>query len=105
MDLDELQRKLIAAARVQEPSQAVPYAFERRITARLRSLSAVDHWALWAQGLWRAAAPCIALSVVLAAWSLLSHPHNNTGGDFSQEFENTVLAATDLDQPPADVLR
>lgn len=105
MDLDELQRKLIAVARAQKPSAAVPYAFERRISARLRSLPAVDHWALWAHALWRAAAPCIAVSVFLAAWSLLSPPHKNNSGDFSQEFENTVLAATDLDQPPVDALR
>lgn len=105
MDLNELQRKLIAAARAQTPSTAVPHAFERRISARLRSLSAVDHWALWAHALWRAAAPCVAVTVLLAAWSLLSPPHKNSGGDLSQDLENTVLAATDLDQPPVDVLR
>jgi len=105
MDLDKLQRDLMAAARAHEPSAEVPYAFERRITARIRSLAAVDHWALWAHALWRAAAPCIALSVVLAAWSLLSAPNNPAGGDLSQDFENTVLAATDLDPPPVDFLR
>ncbi len=105
MDVDELQRKLIAAARAHQPSTAVPYAFERRISARIKSLAYVDQWALWAHALWRAAAPCIAVTVLLAAWSLLTAPSKPNGGDLSQEFENTVLAATDLDQPPIDSLR
>lgn len=105
MDLDELQRKLIAAAREHGPSTAVPYAFERRITARIRSLSVVDHWALWSHALWRAAAPCIVVTVLLAAWSLLSSPYKPANGDLSQDFENTVLAATDLEQPLPESLR
>ena len=105
MDLDKLQGKLIAAARGQSPSSRVPYGFERRITARLRSLTSVDYWGLWARALWRAAAPCIAITILLAAWSLFTAPNKSGSGDLSQEFENTVLAATDLDQPPVDSLR
>lgn len=105
MNVDDLQRKLIAAARAHRPSEAVPYAFERRITARLKALGAVDHWALWARALWRAAAPCIAITLLLAAWSLFLSPRNGSSTDLSQEFENTVLAAADLEQPPPDSLR
>ena len=105
MNLDELQRKLIAAARASEPAATVPYAFEQRITARIRSLAVVDQWALWAHALWRAAAPCVVLTVLLAAWSLFSGPYKSASADLSQDFENTVLAATDLDQPPPDSLR
>jgi hypothetical protein len=105
MNLDDLQRKLIAAARANPPPAAVPYAFERRIMARLKDLGVADHWAFWGQALWRAAAPCVALALVLAAWSFLSGPGNSTGLDVSQDFENTVLAAATLDQPPADPLR
>ena len=104
MDLDELQQKLITAARAQKPSDAVPYGFERRISARIRSLAAVDYCSLWAHALWRAAAPCIAITILLAAWSLFDSGKSNSG-DLSQEFENTVLAATDLDQPPPELLR
>lgn len=104
MDLDELQCKLIAAARAQKPSPAVPHAFERRITARIKSL-AVDHWALWARALWRAAAPCIAITLMLVAWSLFTASRKSPASDLSQDFENTVLAATDIDQTPADSLR
>lgn len=102
MNLDELQAKLIAAARTQPPSDAVPYAFKRRITARLKCLAVGDFWALWGPALWRAVAPCVAVALLLAAWSLFSPSGRRAGGDVSQEFENTVLAATDLDQPAVD---
>ena len=60
MNLADLERKLIAAARRLPPSEAVPYAFEKRIMAHLRARPALDEWSLWARALWRAAAPCVA---------------------------------------------
>ncbi len=105
MNLDELQRRLIAAAKAAPPSTAVPYAFERRVTARIRALGMPDYRALWARGLWRAAAPCVALALVVAALAFLSGSGGTSIPDVSQEFENTVLAAATLDQPPADSLR
>jgi hypothetical protein len=105
MNLEDLQNKLIAAARAHPPSEAVPYAFERRITARIKALGMVDTWALWARGLWRAAGPCIAITLLFAAWSLFTAPGNSSNSDISQDFDNTVLAAADLEQPPADFLR
>jgi hypothetical protein len=105
MNLDDLQRRFITAARRHPPSEAVPYAFEKRIMARLRGLRPVDYWAFWAKGLWRAAAPCVVLTILLTAWSLLSTPRVSSNVDLAQEFENTVLAAVDADQPPPDSLR
>ena len=107
MDLNELRNKLIAAARGQKPSTGVPYGFERRIAARIRGLAtaSVDHWALWSRALWRASAPCIAITILLAVWSLLGMANKPSGGDLSQELENTVLAAADVDQPPPETLR
>lgn len=104
MDLNDLQSKLVAAARAEPPSGAVPYGFERRITARIKELAVVDHWALWAHALWQAAASCVALTLLLAALSLFAAPGKSPGSDISQDFENTVLAAADLEQPPADTL-
>jgi hypothetical protein len=94
MDVSELHKKLIAAARADRPGDTVPYAFERRIMARLGSVSATDPAAEWARALWRAAAPCVGVMLVLGAWVFLapSDPSALTG-DLSQEFENTVLAA------------
>jgi hypothetical protein len=98
MDLDKLQRKLIAVARAHAPGADVPYAFEKRIMARLSAHPALDHWALWARALWRAAAPCVAIMLLLGAWSLFTPSAKAPSGDLSQEIENTLLAAVDQDQ-------
>jgi hypothetical protein len=95
MNLDELQRKLVAAARADTPSERVPYAFEKRILARLQASLAPDPWAIWSRALWRAAVPCVAIMLLLSAWSYFAPPTNSNGTDLSQEFESTVLAATD----------
>lgn len=68
MDLNELQRKLFSQARSVPPSDAVPYAFEKRVMAGLHGAPA-DGWLLWGRGLWRAAAACVALSLLLSLWS------------------------------------
>ena len=106
MNLDDLRRKLIAAARAHPPTDAVPLGFERRVLGTLKQMVPADYLTCWAQALWRAAAPCVGVALLLIAWSFLSSPSPAaTGGfDLSQDFENTVLAAT-VDQPPADALR
>jgi hypothetical protein len=95
MNLAELERKLIAAARAHPPSDHVPYAFERRIMARLGSRSAKDVAAFWAHSLWRAAGSCIAVVILLSALSFLSPADKSQ--DLSQELDNLVLAAVDLE--------
>ena len=99
MNLAELERKLIAAARANPPSERVPYAFEKRIMARLTARPAVDHWALWGRALWRAAAPCVVVMLLLGAWSIFAPPSNSSATDFPQQLEQTLLAAVDQDQP------
>lgn len=96
MNLAQLQRELLAAARTSAPSERVPYAFEKRVMARLPIRTAVDLSAIWARALWRAAVSCIALTILLSAWTWLSAatPPNP---DFSQVFESTVLAAANQD--------
>ena len=100
MNLVELQRRLLAAARANPPSDRVPYAFEQRIMARLRECPALDEWALWGRALWRAAAPCAAIMLLLAAWAVFS-PARQPATDLSQAFDNAVLAAADQ-EPAAD---
>jgi hypothetical protein len=98
MNLAELEQKLVAAARANPPSDRVPYAFEKRILARLAARPVVDAWALWARALWRAAAPCVAIMLLLGAWSFFA-PHSSTSAnDLSQELEKTLLAAVDQEQ-------
>ena len=101
MKVTQLERKLIAAARANPPSDRVPYAFEKRIMARLAAQPVPDDWALWARALWRAAAPCVAIMLLLGAWSFFA-PHNSTAAnDVSQDLEKTLLAAVDQ-EPPTD---
>jgi hypothetical protein len=96
MNFSGLQLKLIASARAHPPGDAVPYAFERRIMARLAVQPGFDKWALWSRSLWRAAAPCLAIMLALIAWSLFS-PSSNPQTDFSQQLENAVFATTSQD--------
>ncbi len=100
MNLDQLQRKLLAAGRLAYPADRVPYAFEKRIMARLQHLPELDHWAQWASGLWRAAASCVAIMLLLSAWAWFKPAKPNN--DLAQELENTMLAVADQEQPPAD---
>ena len=99
MNLADLERKLMAAARANPPSDRVPYAFEKRIMARLAARPVVDDWALWARALWRAAAPCAAITLLLGAWSFFAPPSNAPANDLSQQLEQTLLAAVDQEQP------
>lgn len=95
MKLDKLQQKLMETARRQTPSDHVPYAFEKRIMARLAEQPRIDGWVLWSRALWRAAIPCILLVVFSGLWSSNSI-NASESVEFSQQFENTVLA--DLNQ-------
>ena len=87
MRIDELQNRILAMARAWPVSDAVPYAFEKRIMAALAAAQPLDVWAFWSRLLWRAAAPCVGIMLVLSAWTMISHSANST----------TTLAA-DLDR-------
>jgi len=102
MNIADLQRKLIRAAKANPPSDRVPFAFEKRIMAQLRRRPMLDGWGLWAGALWRATVPCVAIMLLLSAWSLFTPSAIPRGGtsDLSQEIENTVLAAVEQDQSP-----
>ena len=97
MNLAELQQKLLAAARANPPDDRVPYAFAKRITALLAAQPLVDRWTLWSRALWRGAAGCVAIMLLLGAWSLFHQPEGHATNDLSQDFEQTMLAAVDLD--------
>lgn len=97
MNLNELEKKLIAAARKNEPSDKVPYAFEKRIMARITAPVA-DAWSAWSSGLWRAATTCVIIVAAVGVWSLSTGPKND---DTAQDFENVVFAS--FDQHVGDV--
>lgn len=95
MNIVDLEKKLIAAARANPPGDQVPYAFEKRVMAILAARAMSDDVVLWVRGLWRAAVSCMAIALMLGAWAFFN-PSTNAGAvDLSQNFENTLLAAVD----------
>lgn len=99
MNLDEMECKLIATARANPPSGQVPYAFEKRVMALVAARRVEDDWTLWARALWRAAATCVAIMLLLGTWSLLTPQSSAPRDDLSRDLEQTLLAAADQDQP------
>ena len=95
MNLVELQKKLIAAARADAPVDRVPYAFEKRITALLGSRVAAQRLDQWVHGLWRAAISFTVLAVACGAFALLTPSTSDANGDLSQNLDNTLLASVD----------
>ncbi|MEY4089809.1 MAG: hypothetical protein RJB55_2080 [Verrucomicrobiota bacterium] len=101
MNLNQLNQKLIAAARHQPPSDRVPYAFEKRIMAHLATCPVPDLLTLWGQALSRAAFSYAAVMLLIgaSAFYLTSEtPAGNpaTGSELSQDLQDTLLAAVDL---------
>ena len=99
MNLAKLEKALLSAARSLPVSDTVPYGFERRVMTQLMSRSVIDAWSWWARGLWRATAPCVAIMILLSVWSFYAPNYGGTGADLSQDFENTVLAVVQQEQP------
>ena len=98
MNLENLRTRLIAAARGMPSRDNVPYAFEKRIMARLSGplpgSGTEDPWSLWAKGLWKGAVACAAItavSIVLSVWALPSPTDNSE----EAPFEVVVLAGAD----------
>ena len=95
MNLDKLQQKLFAAARANPPSDRVPYAFEKRILARLAARRVEDPRSQWGAALWRGAAACVAVTVLLSVWSFSGLNRPRSGANLSQDLEHTLLASGD----------
>ena len=97
MNLDELQKKLLAAARQNPPGDQVPYAFERRIMARLACTPCLDEWMAWVRPLWFGAGVCAAVAVFLSVWSFEPDADQDLSAYFSQDIEQTILAPEDAE--------
>jgi len=95
MNLVELQKKLIAAARAEVPADRVPYAFEKRITALLGSRVPAHKLDQWVHGLWRAAISFTVLALFCGAFALLTPSTADSNTDLSQNLDNTLLASVD----------
>lgn len=102
MDLAELERKLIAAARVNPPDETVPIAFEKRVMARIAEVHGPSYASLWAQGLWRGALASMTAAGVVCGAVLLFGLRSDRAEEFADQFESTMLAAVEL-EPEADL--
>jgi len=92
MNEKKLHGKLIAAARRHPPSEAVPYAFEKRIVSHLAARPAPNVWGLWCRPLWQAALSCVAITVLCGLWAYGNRANTEAADNFSQDFEAAVFA-------------
>jgi hypothetical protein len=105
MNLDHLQKKLLAAAKADPPADRVPLAFAKRVLANLTTKPVADLATLWSRALWQATVPCLALMLLLTGLALFpagtTNSSNNavvttTGADdLPTVFEQTLLASSD----------
>ncbi len=95
MNLAELQKKLLAAARATPPSAHVPYAFEKRVMARLALKPAADIMAIWNRTLWQAAAPCMAIVLLLGVWTCVAQHNEPSRQSLAAELEDSLYLAFD----------
>ena len=95
MNLDKLEQRLLQAARLNTPSDAVPYSFEKRIMARLRNRTPEDVRTSWVRALWGAAACSGVIALLVGVWALLPMTGKSKSSDMAQEFETTVMAMVD----------
>ncbi|SRR6266705_2523606 len=96
MNLVDLQKRLLAAARADVPADQVPYAFEKRITALLASRVVAENMNLWVRGLWRAAVSCAVVALLIGVWAAFNPTTTIIAADdLSQNFETTLLASVD----------
>ena len=94
MKPSDLQTKLMGAARAQPTQDHVPYAFEKRIMARIAAASQMNPWAL-------CGTPALARRTFVrghhagfAGCGLWRPRHPASGNDtFAQDFERTVYAS------------
>jgi anti-sigma-K factor RskA len=94
MDLPALQKRLFAAARASPPDAGVPYAFEKRVLARLAGRPVLDPWALWNRILWRAVTPCLAVVVMMSLWACF-HPPVSAEDPLVADLERAVYGPLD----------
>jgi anti-sigma-K factor RskA len=99
MNINLLSQKLLRAAKASTPSDHVPYAFEKRVLAHIQATPISDAMTLWVRALWRAALPCLAITVVLFGWAIASPGQAPSSGtaNLSAALETTLMASVSFD--------
>jgi hypothetical protein len=81
--------EFVKLARETPRDERVPYTFEKRVMANLSTPIAADPLTQWAGALWRAVAPCVAVTVIAAFVSFSQA--TETPSDLDAALENAVL--------------
>jgi|SRR5438128_12529595 len=95
MNMAELQKKLLAAARANPPSDTVPYGFEERILAQLAAKPGFDILAAWNRILWKAAAPSVAITLLFGAWTRFAQRTDTSPETLAADLENSLYLPFD----------
>ena len=95
MNMAELQKKLLDAARANPPADNVPYAFEERIMSRLAAKPGFDILAAWNRTLWKAAAPCVAVTLLLGAWTRFAQRTDSSRETLAADLESSLYLPFD----------
>ena len=92
MKTPDLQQVVRAARALPEDSR-VPFAFEKRVMALLRSRQRVDVWAGWSSAMWRAALAGVAISLLTGALARFDDEPVSALELLSADLEQTVLSS------------
>jgi hypothetical protein len=98
--IEDILERLLAETRGIPANDRVPYAFEKRIMAHIKEAPAAvaniaDVWSAWAQSLWKAVVPCLAVLVLVAVW--MKAPTDGTGATTPQG--NAAPAIANFEAP------
>lgn len=92
MKTEFLRQRLLAAGRGLPISDQVPYAFEKRVMARLLRPKALDPWLFWNRILWRCAGPCVALTLLVGALAWWGPGEIRVADSLTTDLETVVYA-------------
>jgi hypothetical protein len=87
--------EFVRLARELPVNERTPYAFEKRIMARIGCGPVSDAVSEWAHLLWRAMAPCLGIMLLVAAVSLAAMSTDSPPEE-SPDLEATVFAPTQV---------
>ena len=91
-NIEDILESLLTQTREIPANDRVPYAFEKRIMAHIKEgpAAVADVWSAWAQSLWKAVVPCLAVLVMVAVW--MKAPTDGTGATTPQGNAAPVVA-------------
>jgi hypothetical protein len=92
MNWAELEKKLITAARMNPPGDRVPFAFEQRVVACLKSSRIIDPLGWWSRALWLGAGACAAIALLTSVWASPPDELGDATYSFSHGVEQALFA-------------